>query len=70
MAAPFILAFILGGMMENSLRQSLTISGGSWNIFLTSPLAMSLIVLTILTVIVPAWRGRSKRKKENTQIGM
>ncbi|KZB92471.1 hypothetical protein A2U94_05510 [Bacillus sp. VT 712] len=70
MAAPFILAFILGGMMENSLRQSLTISGGSWNIFLTSPLAMSLIVLTILAVIVPAWRGRSKRKKENTQIGM
>lgn len=69
-AAPFILAFILGGMMENSLRQSLTISGGSWNIFLTSPLAMSLIVLTILAVIVPVWRGRSKRKKENTQIGM
>ncbi|MCG7314447.1 hypothetical protein MHL30_14995 [Priestia flexa] len=70
MAAPFILAFILGGMMENSLRQSLTISGGSWNIFLTNPLAMSLIVLTILAVIVPAWRVRSKRKKENTQIGM
>lgn len=62
-AAPFILAFILGGMMEQALRQSLTISGGSWNIFLLSPLAMSLFAITALAVIIPAWRDRIKRKK-------
>ncbi|GGK29182.1 hypothetical protein GCM10010965_22550 [Caldalkalibacillus thermarum] len=32
-AAPFILAFILGGIMEQSFRQALTISNGSLSIF-------------------------------------
>lgn len=63
-AAPFILAFILGGMMEQSLRQSLTISGGSWSIFYTSPIAMSLIALAVITLVVPAIRDRIRRKKE------
>lgn len=63
-AAPFILAFILGGMMEQSLRQSLTISGGSWSIFYTSPIAMSLIALAVIALVVPAIRDRIRRKKE------
>lgn len=66
-AAPFILAFILGGMMEQALRQSLTISGGSWSIFYTSPLAMSLFVIMILALVVPAWRDRRKRKKQEEE---
>ncbi|MEW4308169.1 tripartite tricarboxylate transporter permease [Rossellomorea marisflavi] len=57
-AAPFILAFILGGMMEQALRQSLTISGGNWSIFYTSPLSVSLFVIAILALVVPAWRQR------------
>lgn len=62
-AAPFILAFILGGMMEQALRQSLTISGGSWSIFYTSPLAVSLFVVMIIALVVPTWRDRVRRKK-------
>lgn len=62
-AAPFILAFILGGMMEQMLRQSLTISDGSLGIFLQSPLAMSLFVVTIAALVIPAWRNKAKVKK-------
>ncbi|GLO67954.1 tripartite tricarboxylate transporter permease [Oceanobacillus kimchii] len=62
-AAPFILAFILGGMMEQALRQSLTISGGSWSIFYTSPLAVTLFVIMIIALVVPAWRDQVRRKK-------
>ncbi|KQL58739.1 MULTISPECIES: tripartite tricarboxylate transporter permease [Bacillaceae] len=70
-AAPFILAFILGGMMEQMLRQSLTISDGSLVIFAQSPLALSLIVLTILSLVIPTWRNAIKRRKSNDQsIGM
>ncbi|TDL31991.1 tripartite tricarboxylate transporter permease [Jeotgalibacillus sp. S-D1] len=70
-AAPFILAFILGGMMENALRQSLTISGGSWDIFFTSPLTLSLFALTIIAIVVPAWRDRVKRRKgKDTPLGL
>jgi putative tricarboxylic transport membrane protein len=69
-AAPFILAFILGGMMEQALRQSLTISGGNWSIFYTSPLSVSLFVIAILALIVPAWRQRVRRQKEDTTVNM
>ncbi len=70
-AAPFILAFILGGMMEQMLRQSLTISDGSLAIFSQSPLALSLIVLTVLSLVIPTWRNAVKRRKSSDQsIGM
>jgi putative tricarboxylic transport membrane protein len=69
-APPFILAFILGGMMEQALRQSLTISGGNWSIFYTSPLSVSLFVIAILALIVPAWRQRVRRQKEDTTVNM
>ncbi|GLI86491.1 transporter [Rossellomorea marisflavi] len=69
-AAPFILAFILGGMMEQALRQSLTISGGNWSIFYTSPLSVSLFVIAILALVVPAWRQRVRRQKEDTTVNM
>jgi putative tricarboxylic transport membrane protein len=52
-APPFILAFILGGMMEQSLRQSLTISNGSMSIFFESTITIVLFVLTILSLVVP-----------------
>ncbi|WP_152656950.1 tripartite tricarboxylate transporter permease [Oceanobacillus sp. CFH 90083] len=67
-AAPFILAFILGGMMEQALRQSLTISGGSWSIFYTSPLTMFLFIIMIIALVVPAWRDRIRRKKEEAKV--
>ncbi|MFP7288992.1 tripartite tricarboxylate transporter permease [Shouchella clausii] len=71
-AAPFILAFILGGMMEQMLRQSLTISDGSFMIFLQSPLAVSLFVFTLIALIFPEWRKRRANRKQdnNRTIGM
>ncbi|PAE92697.1 tripartite tricarboxylate transporter permease [Shouchella clausii] len=70
--APFILAFILGGMMEQMLRQSLTISDGSFMIFLQSPLAVSLFALTLIALIFPEWRKRRANRKQDTNrtIGM
>ncbi|KKI87239.1 tripartite tricarboxylate transporter permease [Shouchella clausii] len=71
-AAPFILAFILGGMMEQMLRQSLTISDGSFMIFLQSPLAVLLFALTLIALIFPEWRKRRANRKQDTNrtIGM
>ena len=52
-AGPFILAFILGPMFENSLRQSLMMSHGSFTIFLTRPLTLSFVVVAFLMIISP-----------------
>ncbi|WP_404450266.1 tripartite tricarboxylate transporter permease [Sutcliffiella horikoshii] len=52
-AAPFILAFILGGMMEQAMRQSLTISNGDWLVFVKSPISATLIGVALLSLIIP-----------------
>ncbi|MGD7052216.1 tripartite tricarboxylate transporter permease [Sutcliffiella horikoshii] len=52
-AAPFILAFILGGMMEQAMRQSLTISNGDWLVFVNSPISAILIGIALLSLIIP-----------------
>src|SRR5699024_912142 len=61
-APPFILAFVLGGMMEQSLRQALTISNGNFMIFLESPIAIGLFAVSILSFAFPFFRNRKEKK--------
>ncbi len=42
---PLVLAFVLGPMVEQSMRQSLLISGGHFSIFVTRPISLALIGL-------------------------
>jgi putative tricarboxylic transport membrane protein len=55
--APLVLAFVLGPLMETSLRQSLILSQGSFGIFVTRPISVVLLALGAVFVIVPAVRG-------------
>jgi putative tricarboxylic transport membrane protein len=59
--APFILAMVLGPIMETSLRQSLLISRGNFNIFLTRPICAVLIGLTAAFLVWPLFRARGKK---------
>jgi putative tricarboxylic transport membrane protein len=60
--APLVLAFVLGRMAEEALRQSLLLSRGSLAILITRPLALALLVLAVavagLPALVPAIRAR------------
>jgi len=49
--APLPLAFVLGPMVERSLRQSLLISGGDPTIFVTRPISGALIAVFILLIV-------------------
>jgi len=51
--APFILALVLGPIMETSLRQSLLISRGSFSIFFTRPISAALLLLGIALLLTP-----------------
>jgi putative tricarboxylic transport membrane protein len=63
--APFILAMVLGPIMETSLRQSLLISRGNFNIFVTRPICAVLIVLTAAFLLTPLFRaGRAGARRE------
>ncbi|HEX2964182.1 MAG TPA: tripartite tricarboxylate transporter permease [Syntrophorhabdaceae bacterium] len=65
--APLVLAFVLGGRLEQSLRQSLLMSEGSFSIFFTSPLsaiALGIAVLLLISNFVPGLkRGRQLYNK-------
>jgi putative tricarboxylic transport membrane protein len=50
--APLILGFILGDMFEGAFRQSLSMSGGSLKIFFNRPIALILIIITVVSVIL------------------
>ena len=52
--APMILAVIVGNTMEQSFRQATRISDGDMSIFVASPLAKALIVITVVSVAYPA----------------
>ena len=52
-AAPLVLAFVLGPMMENSLRQSLFMSEGSLLIFFQRPISTALMGTAIVLLVFP-----------------
>jgi len=62
--APLILAYVLGPMMENALRQSLLISQGSFLIFVSHPIsavALGFAFLLLLTTILPYFKKRREQ---------
>ncbi|HEX5998572.1 MAG TPA: tripartite tricarboxylate transporter permease [Hyphomicrobiaceae bacterium] len=57
--APFILGFVLGPLMEENLRRSMSIYNGDLTIFITRPICAGLLVATlalVLLIVVPRFR--------------
>ncbi len=52
-AAPLVLAFVLGPMMETALRQSLIKSKGSFSIFFTRPISSICILIALALMVTP-----------------
>ncbi|MBM7706975.1 tripartite tricarboxylate transporter permease [Chryseomicrobium aureum] len=51
--APLVLALVLGPMIENNMRRALTISNGDFSIFITNPLSLTFLIVTLLWLVVP-----------------
>jgi len=63
---PLILGYVLGGPLEQSFRQSMTLSGGGLGIFVGSPIAAGLLAIGTAAILAPyvspllrRWRGRA-----------
>ena len=58
---PLLLGFVLGPMMEENLRRALQVSNGDPSVFVTQPISLAFIMVTVLILIVmvlPAVRNR------------
>ncbi len=65
--APLVLAFVLGPIMETSLRQSLIISKGSLSVFFLRPISFSCLSLAFLLLLFPMI-SFFKKKRERMMI--
>jgi len=65
--APLVLAFVMGPLLENNLRQSLLMSGGSFAIFVSRPISvvtLSIAFLLLLSNLIPFLKKRRKQFDE------
>jgi len=60
--APVVLTFILGGLMESSLSQSLVMYQGNFFRFFTNPLTATLLGLAILILVISIVAGILNKK--------
>jgi putative tricarboxylic transport membrane protein len=67
--APLLLGFVLGPMMEENFRRSLLISEGSFAVFFTRPVSLSLLIVTALLVLSMALPAMRSKVEQATQQG-
>jgi putative tricarboxylic transport membrane protein len=58
--APMVLSLVLGGILEQSFRQAMTISGGNPATFVASTICIVQVVLTIISIFMPVILNRMK----------
>ncbi len=61
--APLVLSLVLGGIMEQSFRQAMTISGGNPAVFVGSGITVTMVVLSVISIATPFILPRLKALK-------
>ena len=59
---PVLLGLVIGPLLEQEMRRSLSISGGDWSIFLSRPIAASLLTGAALAAGVSVWIALRTRR--------
>jgi TctA family transporter len=66
-AAPLLLGFILGPMMEENLRRALLLSRGDWTAFVTRPLSAGLLLGALAMVVIVSLPAIKNKRQEAFQ---
>jgi putative tricarboxylic transport membrane protein len=59
--APLLLGFIIGPLLEENLRRAMLIARGDWSTFVSRPISLGLLIVTVLALVAvlsPALRRR------------
>ncbi|MEV0643662.1 tripartite tricarboxylate transporter permease [Phytomonospora sp. NPDC050363] len=67
---PLVLAFVLGSLLESSLRRSLLLFDGDPTGFVTRPISGTLLALFLAVALLPAlqaWRKRRRKERERVE---
>jgi TctA family transporter len=62
--APLLLGFVLGPMLEENLRRAMILGRGDPSIFLTRPISLTLLLLTVAVLVVMLLPSIRKKRDE------
>ncbi|MBS0660602.1 MAG: tripartite tricarboxylate transporter permease [Verrucomicrobia bacterium] len=62
--APLLLGFVLGKLMEEKLRQALTLSRGDLSVFVTHPISLVLLLIAAALLTMALSSGMAKKREE------
>ena len=63
--APFVLAMVLGPLMETNFRNALIISDGSFMIFLTKPISATVLAIAVLLLLSTGFHLTERQKQRS-----
>jgi len=61
---PWVLGFVLGPIIEERMRESLSMSSGDPAIFVTRPISLGLVIAIVLVVIIPLVLDLKKKRAQ------
>ncbi len=64
--APLVMAYVLSPILESSFRQSLNLSGGSFNIFFIRPISLTCMGIMVVLILFQFFPGRRPTHKKRT----
>jgi len=62
------LGLVLGELMEVNLRRAMIYSQGDWGVLFSSPITISLWVLTVISLVVPVTIRRAARRRRGAEL--
>lgn len=62
--APFLMGFVLGGMLEEHLRRAMVFSRGDPSVFVTTPISGTLLFVAAVVLVLVALPAISKKREE------
>jgi TctA family transporter len=63
-AAPLLLGFVLGPLIEENLRRTLILSDGSFAIFLQRPLALAMLLVALALLVLTVTPHLAARRRD------
>jgi putative tricarboxylic transport membrane protein len=62
--APLLIAFVLGKLMEENLRQAMITSRGNWMVFIERPLSLTFLIIATVLLVIALLPSISKKRDE------
>ena len=60
-----VMGVVLGEIMENRLRETLSLGDGSLMILFGRPICLFLVIMTLLTIVIPFMIDARKTRQKN-----